>query len=207
MKPGEYRSDVYYEDGFIKTFLNVIEESEIAPYLEQIGQTDSISMFIIDTTEIDITSKCQDIVNSSLFDASTGLSKSVSFVPVEFEDADNFLPGAVIKVRVEVSEPKVDDVKMIVNESAFRVLELTDDIRETIGIKPTDTGYLIEGNIDLCQFEKLHQRDAFDYIGKEDGKRRYKPLEMKVTMRPLHNMPVEYQLIVADDAAETMYVY
>lgn len=205
--PNHHRSDIIYPDGYIIVDKDTITSSEISEYIKK--PSSDVTLYIIDTTEVDITDKCEDIITGEIKDVSTGTVTRLSFIPVEREDADNFKPDTMIKMRVEYADPLLNVSKMLVNESAYRIMEITDDIREALGINYGEYGYVINGHINICNVKKFHSRDIFDKTVENDEthRKRYIPPVMKTTMRPLHDEPVEYELIVTEDGVESMYVY
>ena len=79
---GSLDSNVLNIDGSITT--GSIKDTSIYKYVDEAAKEDSqISFYVIDTTEIDITGKCEDIINSSIYDASTGDYVRVAFIPVD----------------------------------------------------------------------------------------------------------------------------
>ena len=88
---------VIYPDGSITT--DSIRDTELYEYVAEASKSDSVIRFyVIDTTEIDITGKCHDIINTSIYDASSGTYRKIAFIPVDDADADNFKPDTMIRL-------------------------------------------------------------------------------------------------------------
>ena len=122
----------------------------------------------------------------------------------------------MVKLRIEYAD-KEQDCMMFVNEAAFRVIKKDeihidmDDTDETID-SSTDNGYWLLGRINTDFFSALRQRDTFirdEELEEADEQKQavFRVDDFRITLRPLHNSAVEYELRVIEDADETLYVY
>lgn len=203
---GSLDSSILSIDGSITT--SSIKDTSIYKYVDEAAKENSrISFYVIDSTEIDITGKCEEIINSSIYDSSTGEYVKVAFIPVEDNDWDNFKEDTMIKISVSLSDENVRTEPIMVNQSAYRVLSL-DASYMGLDASSLGNGYVIEGHVDMCSINELRQRNFFDKGETADPSVNcyYMP-ELKVVMSPLHSSAVEYGLRVTKDSDETLYIY
>lgn len=209
----EQKENVLYEDGYINISSDDWNDSDVSPYIESINDIDSgVELYVIDTTEIDVTKYINFVLNdTSTTDGSTYYD--ITYIPVDKDDADNFNEDTMVKLRLEYTD-KEQDCKMFVNEAAFRVIKkdkIHIDIDETTD-SSTNNGYWLLGRINTDFFSALRQCDTFirDRELTEDGDQKqviFSVDDLRITLRPLHNSAVEYELRVIEDADETLYVY
>jgi hypothetical protein len=203
---GQTQSRVIYVNGQITT--DSIDDTELSAYVAEASKNDSrITFYVIDTTEIDITGKCDKIINSSIYDASAGVYRKVAFIPVYSSDIDNFKDDTMIKISVSLTDASVGSAPVIVNQSAYRVTSL---YAADLGLDSSAVGlgYVIYGHVDMCSINELRQRNFFlKEQSSQAGINTYGLPELKVSMAPLHSSAVQYELRVTKDADETLYVY
>ena len=150
---GSLDSSVLSIDGSITT--ESIRSTSVYRYVNEASMEDSqISFYVIDTTEIDITGKCDEIINSSIYDVSSGEYKRVAFVPVDEDDWDNFREDTMVKICVSLTDGNAGSEPLMVNQSAYRILS-TDASYMGLDESKVGKGYVIGGSVDMCTINEL----------------------------------------------------
>ena len=191
-----------YGNGYIE--LNIIDSS-LKSYINEINSSvNNINMYVINATELSIDTSTSEIIN--YIDSSTRMA----FIKLEnektvdaAEKAEYFNKDTMIKISMFLnsSEGKHIDI----SETAYRIIDISTRTTDTT----TETGYVIDGNIDFSYINKLHNTNLYKNGGfaKNTNTYIYNPQDISVVMKPLNTEPVEYSLRVTNDALETVYVY
>ena len=164
--------------------------SELNRYVQRINDgNDTVNLYVINATVLTLS---DDILDKVVIDT----ENRTTFIPIE-QDNPVFYNDTMVKVctiYVTTNSETTDRV----TETAFRVIdyEYNDELQTN--------GYLIDGIIDAKFINGLYNRDAYMKTSDNDV-----PTvgTIKMYMKPLHIVPVEYNLRVNEDAVERSYLY
>lgn len=192
-EPSTTTTEVVCADGFVEVpKLDISDELK-----EQVNNPDNnINMYVINATSVEITEEQQsNIIND--------FTEHTAYIPVNREFAKTFPVDTMVKICVVAENPDAGE-PMYINEVACRVT----DMQMSFGTP----GYVVNTNIDCDFLNSLRNRNIYnvagDYIVDDTQTlNTLSPMRLKVYMKPLHIVPVIYNLRVDADAEERIYLY
>lgn len=172
--------------------------AELNNFISRINDgDDTVNLYVINATILELT---DDNISKTIIDS----ENRTTFIPVSTEWVEPleriFYDNTMIKVCTVYVTTDGRTTNRI-NETAYRVLEYTDYKYDE---ETTYWGYVVNGIIDSKFINGLYNRDAYQKTDDTDV-----PTvgTIKMFMKPLHIVPVEYIMRVNEDATERSYLY